>query len=652
MIRSNQSYRQQAEELLKRALEDTPNEVPIVYECLAEASAGQEAPAEPATQAPAEPVEADESKDPEPIFGLSNEQTRFFYRVREGLARNKAELNLSPDGELFTQKGNGQKYSYGSIHDGDCVAKLLDMHIHGPGTEELIRAMLNVFPENTRLKELFEKEAWLQAIHRRREERARIEREAAAAQPQTADAVRPLPRRVSEFDIHRAVPARPERRIGTEFITGSAGTGKTYEVQQRKAADPDGVILAATTGIAAVNLGPEVTTINSALRFFNHNSLVDAYNNGALQDNIRGLVEGGMRELVIDEISMLCAPALDLLYRACNEVTQEGDHPRIKLTLAGDFCQLPPIADSEAPGTERYAFEADCWQSSFAQHITRLRRIRRQENEDFVRALQAARRGDGEETLAHLQTCGVRFEPRLIEAFEGTTLIATNDHVDAYNRRRLLRLPDGDRVLTGESTRWGHHPSESSHIPDRFYFKIGAYVMILANDCPAFRWVNGDCGTVVGTHGDHVVVRLQRNNAEVRIGKIIRERKTRTRPRDVLHADITVVRDRGEYNDLVQANGGEPPRQVVMLREPRPEWITGWVNYYPLRLAYATTVHKSQGLSLNSLQLDLSSGFLANPAMMYVALSRCRTPGGLVLVGTPEQLVAKTRIDPRVTEWL
>ena len=102
---------------------------------------------------------------------------------------------------------------------------------------------------------------------------------------------------------------------------------------------------------------------------------------------------------------------------------------------------------------------------------------------------------------------------------------------------------------------------------------------------------------------------------------------------------------------MVRENG-EPPRQVVMLREPHPVWITGWVRYCPLRLAYATTVHKSQGLALDAMQLDLSSGFLAKPAMMYVALSRCKTPEGLVLVGTPDQVVAKTNIDPRVMGWL
>jgi ATP-dependent DNA helicase PIF1 len=151
----------------------------------------------------------------------------------------------------------------------------------------------------------------------------------------------PFSYRPSPFDVWAGIAGPAEPFIETEFVTGSAGTGKTYEVQRRSAADPEGVTVAATTGIAAVNLGPEVTTVHSLLRFFDYNSLNNAYNSGALQRNIRNLVNAGTRELIVDEISVLSAPAMDILYKACNEVAQEG-HPPIKLTLVGDFCQLPP----------------------------------------------------------------------------------------------------------------------------------------------------------------------------------------------------------------------------------------------------------------------------------------------------------------------
>lgn len=363
--------------------------------------------------------------------------------------------------------------------------------------------------------------------------------------------------------------------LETEFLTGSAGTGKTYEVRRRNVADPDEVILAATTGIAAVNLGPQVTTIHSLLKFFDYKSLQENYERGILQRTIRGLVDTGTRELIVDEISMLSAPHLDLLYNAFDEVSPSD--AGMKLTVVGDFCQLPPIADKDWPGTGKYAFEAECWRPNFSDKTTRLTRIWRQDHEKFVRALQAARKGAGEEALHYLQASGVRFEPRLNDVFEGTTVRATNWGVDEYNLRRLDQVPG--KILAGPSTRWSFRGSEGAwdSIPDNFQFKIGAYVMILANDCPSFIYVNGDCGTVVGTDGDQIIVRLKRNDAEVRIGKIIRERTTRTRP-PVSEKDIIVVGTKAEYNEMVQANGGEPLPQVVKISEPHPEWITGWIS--------------------------------------------------------------------------
>ena len=471
----------------------------------------------------------------------------------------------------------------------------------------------------------------------------------------------PLAHNPNRFDAWAGVGVRPAPgvcHIATEFITGAAGTGKTYEVQRRRAADPEGVVVAATTGIAAVNLGPQVTTIHSLLKFFDHNSLVDAYTDGRLQRKIRKLADAGMRELIVDEISMFCAPAMDILYAACNEV-EANDGFNLKLTPVGDFCQLPPIADADTPATGNYAFEADCWVPNFSQHTTRLTQIFRQEDTDFVHALQAARRGAGQEVLVYLQRVGVRFEQSLSNTFDGTTLCATNHEVDVYNRRRLYLVPPegGDRVPHIESTRWaipgpdGRQPSEWKQIPEMFPFKLGAYVMILSNDTAQFNWANGDCGTLVDATPNQFVVRLKRNGRDVVIGKVTRTLTTRQKPAGINDADMIVVGGMSEYDDIVRANG-EPPRQVVKLSEPRPTWITGWIRYLPVRLAYATTVHKSQGLSLDSIQLDLSSGFLANPAMMYVALSRCRTSAGLVLVGSPDQVVAKTKVDPRVVEWL
>ena len=82
------------------------------------------------------------------------------------------------------------------------------------------------------------------------------------------------------------------------------------------------------------------------------------------------------------------------------------------------------------------------------------------------------------------------------------------------------------------------------------------------------------------------------------------------------------------------------------------KWIVGGITYFPLRLAYATTVHKSQGLSLDNVQIDAYNHFLGSPAMAYVALSRARTPEGLRIVGDPDTFARKVKCHPEVLRWL
>jgi hypothetical protein len=94
------------------------------------------------------------------------------------------------------------------------------------------------------------------------------------------------------------------------------------------------------------------------------------------------------------------------------------------------------------------------------------------------------------------------------------------------------------------------------------------------------------------------------------------------------------------------------PFGKVSYDEDKELWHHGGVLYYPLRLAYASTVHKSQGLSLDRCQIDIRGGFCGAPAMSYVAISRCRTPQGLRLVGTPDLLAKRCNTDPEVAPWL
>ena len=450
-------------------------------------------------------------------------------------------------------------------------------------------------------------------------------------------------RALSKGDLDKWLPAPPlVCRIPTEFITGAAGTGKSHLCRERQRDNPKAVALTATSAIAAVNMGDGARTINSLLGYYNLAALEREFVRRNLHRRIQDLAKDGVTEVVIDEISMLHSQALDLLFQAFSDVGA------IKLTLTGDFCQLAPIPERD-PNTRRplpvkYAFEADCW-PHFAKATNRLTKIWRQENLGFLDALNALRRGDGAEAVEHLQALGVEYRPRFDQNFPGTTLIPENRWVEDYNMRRLRQLATArdNRLITAPSTRWSLEspPTEWDKIPEEFTFRIGAYVMILANGA---QYVNGDTGHVVDVEDRCIHVQMERTGDVVKIGKIVRTDTRRELPKYAQVGSAIHVQNRQSFESVL-------PRNPVYV-EHEDHWIVAWIHYYPLRLAYATTVHKSQGLTIPRLQIDLNSSFIGAPAMMYVALSRCRTPGGLVLVGSPEQVVAKTKIDPRVVEWL
>src|SRR5215469_13893616 len=162
-----------------------------------------------------------------------------------------------------------------------------------------------------------------------------------------------------------SAPAMTEPTIPCEFTCGVAGSGKTYLWRERIEAQPADGVLAATTGIAAVNLN--TTTLNSLLRYFDTDSLRDAYLNGSLVRRLRE-IRADYRRIVIDEVSMMDGEQLSILVRAaleCNSFV--ADVPPLGLTLVGDFAQLPPVK-------ARWAFESDEWHR-FDAATTRLTKV-------------------------------------------------------------------------------------------------------------------------------------------------------------------------------------------------------------------------------------------------------------------------------------
>lgn len=437
----------------------------------------------------------------------------------------------------------------------------------------------------------------------------------------------------ASLDCLQTAP-RPPAEVPCEFITGPAGTGKTFAQVAAIRADPSYGILSATTGIASVNLG--AITVHSLLRYSTTEVLRDALIRGRLQSVLHSLARR-YRRLIIDEISMGVAEQADYWYRGVQEANRYEDVPEpMGLTFVGDFAQLSPVK-------ARWVFEADCW-DKFAANTTRLTKVWRQDGGAFLDALNLVRRGEGAAAGEMLTAAGARWETQLDTEFDGTTILPRNQQVSMFNQIALDRVRGEKFRVT--SRRWGRQQPEWGQsktgewgIPPEMELKVGAYVMILANS-PGFEYANGDCGWITGREDDEIGIKLARTGGEIRLPRIVRGVEFNDRPDGFAGDKIPKGEDCGAYI----------PR--MHFRGKARRWVMGQVEYFPLRLAYASTVHKTQSLTLDRVQVDFRDHFFGQPAMVYVALSRARTLEGLRLVGQREVFAGKCKVDPRVREWI
>jgi ATP-dependent DNA helicase PIF1 len=450
----------------------------------------------------------------------------------------------------------------------------------------------------------------------------------------------------SDIDLGEDVPVEEPY---CEFLTGSSGTGKTFELKRRIQEDPSYGVMGSTTGISAVNLGTR--TIHSILGYFNTATLEDNFRMGFLQAKLRKIaMEDGVKNVVIDEVSMLSPAQLDTIYQAVREVNhyKTMDGRRLGLVLTGDFCQLPVVTEKGEP-PPGYAFDANCW-PEFQKNTTRLTKFWRQDNPQFLDALNLLRAGKGREASEILRTL-TRFQPGVDPRYDGTTILSTNREVERANVLRLQQVKG--RPVVVASKRWGKPSSEWKLIPDQLQLKIGALVMILSNDSPAFTYVNGDLGHIMdftedGASGRQTFqVKLLRNENVVNIGKIHRTTTSRDEPEEVKSGQMQI-----DDVPICEPPVIPPSFGQISLQAGRGIWHIGGVEYFPLRIGYAATVFKTQGLSLDKAQIDFRGVFFGHPASLYVALSRCRTPQGLRLVGLPDTFVKRCVVDPRVIPWL
>lgn len=468
-----------------------------------------------------------------------------------------------------------------------------------------------------------------------------------------------------------------------ELLTGAAGTGKTYNLKKRiEDAKLQGngrfrnyATLSASTGIAALNLsggtGDTVVTINSELKYYDTKSLQDNFASRKLHSALKEISRKG-RNLCIDEISMMEAAQLDLIVDALDEVNELQEvHNKggLGLIICGDACQLPPV-------TGEFFFTA----KNFPRFkITKLDKIWRQSDPQFLEMLNAARCGDGEKASKLIyEMPEVTVRPMVDSSFDGTTIVPVNKLVDSLNKIRLdTLLREGNRQFEFKSFRWGRQLGEWKQIPESRIVCQNAYVMILANDSPKFTYANGSCGYVADADidTDSVYIKLKDGSQvePVKVRKVTRRKYDTYVPEG--YEDVEKWLGKKEWQEI-QGKAWEGNRQLqdIMYKgylmdlttahklksgncKPyfdfqEEKWVVGEVTYTPIRLAYASTTHKSQGLSLDRVQIDYSHAFFGEPSMSYVALSRVRTPGGLIIIGNRKLIEERTNITSDILPWI
>lgn len=440
---------------------------------------------------------------------------------------------------------------------------------------------------------------------------------------------------------------REPRTTHVGRLIGCAGSGKSYQLTQRVLADPNYGLLCATTGIAAMNLGGNAVTLNSRLGYFDTRSMHQAYDSGQLVRAVHKLAQS-YRNIIVEEYSMMEDQQLDLLYHAVDKANQYVDVKEpMGILLVGDLAQLPPIGD-RTTHTIPWCFNAMHW-PKFAANTEKLTKVWRQNAGPFLDALNALREGRGGDAADALEAAGITWHTFNDMDFAGTTILAVNADVEAYNNSRLIKHQG--RPFTIVARRWGMQRSEWNMnmktkvwgVPPEAMFKIGSQVMILANDTPSFSYVNGDGGLIREYHSNGTVdIELFRNGNVVNVRRVIRDVERDSLPE---HYDQNDVPELDEDDERYHT-------KVHFKRRPRRRYIMGQIEYLPIRLGYATSVHKSQSLTLDRVQIEFTHRFFGSPAMLYVALSRCRTIEGLRLRGSKDHFVKQCSISQEVLPWL
>jgi ATP-dependent exoDNAse (exonuclease V) alpha subunit len=397
------------------------------------------------------------------------------------------------------------------------------------------------------------------------------------------------------------------------FLTGKAGTGKSTFLRYVAQNTKKKYVILAPTGIAAINAGGQ--TLHSFFKLPFHPLLPNdsRYNVRNMRKTLKynGELIKLLRELeliIIDEISMVRADIIDFIDRVLRIYCRNMREPfgGKQLLLVGDIFQLEPVVKEDEWRlmqpfyASAYFFSAKVWQQMQLVSVE-LRKVYRQSDSDFIAILDRIR--ENAATDADLNAINSR-----VTAADGSaigasshagfqiTLATRRDTVDYINDEQLKQLDGNSSIFNG--TIKGDFPLTSLPAPMELEVKPGAQVIFTKNDKEK-RWVNGTIGVVIGIDEEEGI--------------------------------IGVVDEDGHEYDVVR-EVWENMRYTFNEKEQKiEEELLGTFMQFPLRLAWAITVHKSQGLTFRQVKIDFSGGGAFAGGQTYVALSRCSSLKGITL---------------------
>lgn len=395
------------------------------------------------------------------------------------------------------------------------------------------------------------------------------------------------------------------------FLRGDAGTGKTVVINRFVDSDPDRIVSLAPTGLAASNLKHGGMTIHRFLGALSQDWTQDPEK---VREYLRSL-----RSLIIEEISMVRSDLFSRLDHDLRFYTGR-DQPfgSIPLVVVGDFYQLPPVVKSkpEKEFLERnmngiFAFNAPAWKSAEFRNAE-LKTPHRQTDQEFLNLLRAVRTGAvGLEKQLQRLNSKVRRQPPPLSR----SLCCYRKQADSINQAHVERLLTPGEVYIGKHG--GYYPEQERPAPMRLKVKAGMRALLTAND-PEGRYVNGDVGEVLTCWKDSIWIRLLRG------------------PKIAVYRHTWFNYD---YHIVTQPDGSSKLDSCIV----------GCFTQFPVLPAYAMTIHKAQGQTLDQVHLELGTRPCFASGQLYTALSRVHSLEELT-ISRPLQ-VADVVVDEQVQRF-